>query len=56
MVREDYSVDVNAWDYIAHDQSRSRAYRWGRWLAGFSDDKQQLGFALALWNGRDPIA
>ena len=55
-VREDYSEDGNAWDYFSHDQSRSRAYRWGEdGLAGISDDKQQLCFALALWNGRDPI-
>jgi hypothetical protein len=55
-VREDYSKDGNAWDYFTHDQSRSRAYRWGEdGLAGISDDKQQLCFALALWNGRDPI-
>ena len=55
-VREDYSQDGDAWDYFSHDQSRSRAYRWGEdGLAGFSDDKQQLCFALALWNGRDPI-
>jgi len=55
-VREDYSADGNAWDYFTHDQSRSRAYRWGEdGMAGFSDDKQQLCFALALWNGRDPI-
>ena len=55
-VREDYSSDGNAWDYFSHDQSRSRAYRWGEdGLAGLSDDKQQLCFALALWNGRDPI-
>ena len=55
-VREDYSDDGNAWDYFTHDQSRSRAYRWGEdGLAGFSDDKQQLCFAVALWNGRDPI-
>ena len=55
-VREDYSQDGNAWDYLSHDQSRSRAYRWGEdGLAGISDDKQQLCFALALWNGRDPI-
>jgi hypothetical protein len=55
-VREDYSRDGNAWDYFSHDQSRSRAYRWGEdGLAGISDDKQQLCFALALWNGRDPI-
>jgi hypothetical protein len=55
-VREDYSADGNAWDYFSHDQSRSRAYRWGEdGMAGISDDKQQLCFALALWNGRDPI-
>ena len=55
-VREDYSKDGNAWDYLSHDQSRSRAYRWGEdGLAGISDDKQRLCFALALWNGRDPI-
>ena len=55
-VREDYSQDGNAWNYFSHDQSRSRAYRWGEdGLAGISDDKQQLCFALALWNGRDPI-
>ena len=55
-VREDYSNDGNAWDYFSHDQSRSRAYHWGEdGLAGISDDKQQLCFALALWNGRDPI-
>jgi hypothetical protein len=55
-VREDYSKDGNAWNYFTHDQSRSRAYRWGEdGLAGFSDDKQRLCFALALWNGRDPI-
>jgi hypothetical protein len=55
-VREDYSTDGNAWDYFSHDQSRSRAYRWGEdGLGGISDDKQRLCFALALWNGRDPI-
>jgi len=55
-VREDYSKDGNAWDYFSHDQARSRVYRWGEdGLAGFSDDKQQLCFAVALWNGRDPI-
>ena len=55
-VREDYSKDGNAWSYFSHDQARSRAYRWGEdGLAGFSDDKQRLCFALALWNGRDPI-
>ena len=55
-VREDYSEDGNAWDYFNHDQSRSRAYRWGEdGIAGLSDDKQRLCFALALWNERDPI-
>src|SRR5712672_2916246 len=55
-VREDYSHDGNAWDYFSHDHARSRAYRWGEdGLAGISDDKQQLCFAIALWNGRDPI-
>ena len=55
-VREDYSETGNAWDYFSHDQSRSRAYRWGEdGLAGFSDDKQQLCFCLGLWNTKDPI-
>jgi hypothetical protein len=55
-VREDYSEDGNAWEYFTHDQSRSRTYRWGEdGLAGISDDKQRLCFALALWNERDPI-
>jgi hypothetical protein len=55
-VREDYSEGGNAWDYLSHDQARSRAYRWGEdGLAGISDDRQQLCFALALWNGKDPI-
>jgi len=55
-VREDYSVDGNAWEYFSHDQARSRAYRWGEdGLAGISDDHQRLCLALALWNGHDPI-
>jgi hypothetical protein len=55
-VREDYSPDGNAWDYFTHDQSRSRAYRWGEdGLGGICDDKQRLCFGLALWNERDPI-
>ncbi len=55
-VREDYSADGNAWSYFSHDQSRSRAYRWGEdGLAGVSDDEQRLCFSIALWNGRDPI-
>lgn len=55
-VREDYSPDGAAWDYLPHDHARSRAYRWGEdGLLGISDDQQRLCFALALWNGRDPI-
>jgi Mannosylglycerate hydrolase MGH1-like glycoside hydrolase domain len=55
-VREDYSESGDAWAYFSHDQARSRAYRWGEdGLAGVSDDHQRLCFALALWNGRDPI-
>ena len=55
-VREDYSPSGNAWDSFPHDHARSRAYRWGEdGLAGISDDRQLLCFALALWNGRDPI-
>jgi hypothetical protein len=55
-VREDYSKDGNAWDYFTHDEARSRAYHWGEdGLAGISDERQFLCFALALWNGKDPI-
>jgi hypothetical protein len=55
-VREDYSHDGNAWNHFSHDHSRSRAYRWGEdGLAGLCEDTQHLCFALALWNGRDPI-
>ncbi len=55
-VREDYSENGDAWNYFTHDQARSRAYRWGEdGLAGISDDQQRLCFALALWNGKDPI-
>ncbi|MEM9324269.1 MAG: glucosidase [Bacteroidota bacterium] len=55
-VREDYSDNSDAWGYFSHDQSRSRVYRWGEdGLGGISDDKQRLCFALALWNGQDPI-
>ncbi|WP_329549201.1 glucosidase [Streptomyces sp. NBC_01356] len=55
-VREDYSPGGDAWSYFTHDQARSRAYRWGEdGIAGVSDDKQRLCFALALWNGNDPI-
>ena len=55
-VREDYSADGQAWDYLPHDHARSRAYRWGEdGLAGFCDIEQRLCLGLALWNGRDPI-
>ena len=55
-VREDYSPHGTAWDDFSHDQARSRAYRWNEdGLAGISDRNQNLCFALALWNGRDPI-
>src|SRR5215469_4304505 len=55
-VREDMSADGSAWTSFSHDQARSRAYRWGEdGLAGISDAKQRLCFALALWNGRDAI-
>ncbi len=55
-VREDYSTNGDAWNYSTHDQSRSKAYRWGEeGIAGICDRKQLLCFSLALWNGRDPI-
>src|SRR5258707_11473402 len=55
-VREDYSANGAAWEYLPHDHARSRAYRWNEdGLAGISDRKQTICFALALWNERDPI-
>lgn len=55
-VREDYSAGGDAWTYFPHDHARSRAYRWGEdGIAGICDNHQRLCFALALWNGRDPI-
>jgi hypothetical protein len=55
-VREDYSPYGSAWDYFPHEQARSRAYRWGEdGIAGISDSRQRLCFAIALWNGQDPI-
>lgn len=55
-VREDYSDNGDAWNYFPHDQARSRAYRWGEdGLGGVTDDHNLLCFALALWNGNDPI-
>jgi len=55
-VREDYSADGNCWDYFPHEHARSRAYRWGEdGLLGITDRECRLCFALALWNGHDPI-
>src|SRR5213079_921657 len=55
-VREDYSANGDAWNYLPHDHARSRAYRWGEdGMAGFCDVEQRLCLALALWNERDPI-
>jgi Glycosyl hydrolase family 63 C-terminal domain len=55
-VREDYSPDGSAWEYITHDHARSKAYRWGEeGIAGISDDKQLLCMAMAFWNYKDPI-
>ncbi|MBO9703728.1 MAG: glucosidase [Sporocytophaga sp.] len=55
-VREDYSASGGAWEFVSHDMARSRAYRWGEeGIAGISDNKSLLCFALALWNGKDPI-
>lgn len=55
-VREDYSAEGEAWDFVTHEDARSKAYRWGEeGIAGISDDKQHLCFALALWNRKDPI-
>src|SRR5215475_12591165 len=55
-VREDYSPYGAAWDFLRHDQARSKAYRWNEdGIAGISDRRQEICFALALWNGRDPI-
>src|SRR3954447_22454773 len=55
-VREDYSENGDAWNYFTHEQARSRAYRWGEdGLLGISDRQGRLCFAVALWNGRDPI-
>ena len=55
-IREDYSADGDAWNYITHDNSRSKAYRWGEdGIAGISDNLQRICFGIALWNGRDEI-
>jgi len=55
-VREDYSADGNAWQYISHDAARSKAYRWGEeGIGGISDSRQLICFAVSLWNKKDPI-
>ncbi len=55
-VREDYSASGDAWNFLSHDHSRSKAYRWGEdGIAGYCDRYQLLCFALAFWNGKDPI-
>jgi len=55
-VREDYSATGEAWDFFPHDHARSKAYRWNEdGIGGISDDKQRMCFALAFWNGKDPI-
>ena len=55
-VREDYSPDGNAWEYLSHEDARSTAYRWGEeGIGGISDDQQKICFALSFWNGKDPI-
>lgn len=55
-VREDYSADGSAWEYVSHEAARSKAYRWGEeGIGGISDTKQYLCFSWAFWNGKDPI-
>ncbi len=55
-MREDYSPNGNAWEYLSHDQARSRAYRWNEdGIAGICDRHQYICFAVAPWNGHDPI-
>src|SRR5678810_124868 len=55
-VREDYSADGSAWEYFPHDHARSRAYRWNEdGIGGICNRRQHVCFAVALWNGKDPI-
>jgi Glycosyl hydrolase family 63 C-terminal domain len=55
-VREDYSADGDAWNFLPHEQARSRAYRWGEdGIGGFADDRLNLCLSVAMWNGRDPV-
>jgi hypothetical protein len=53
-VREDYSADGDVWNYMTHDMSRSKAYRWGEdGIGGISDNLQKICFSVSLWNGKD---
>ena len=55
-VREDYSADGDAWNFLTHDMARSKTYRWGEdGIAGFCDYYQTMVFSFAFWNGKDPI-
>lgn len=55
-VREDYSANGDAWNYITHDMARSKAYRWGEeGIGGICDNEQLLCFSVAFWNKKDPI-
>src|SRR5665811_2081364 len=55
-VREDYSKDGDAWNYVTHDAARSKAFRWGEeGIGGICDNEQLLCFGVALWNKKDPI-
>ena len=50
-VREDYSANGDAWNFVTHDAARSKAYRWNEeGIAGICDRHQRICFALALWN------
>ena len=55
-VREDYSIDGDAWAYFPHEHARSRAYRWGEdGIGGFCDDQMRWCLAVAFWNGEDEM-
>ena len=55
-VREDYSPHGEAWEFVDHEASRKRAYRWGEdGIGGYSDTQQRLCFAVGMWNGKDSI-
>src|SRR5664280_1320166 len=55
-IREDYSPNGDAWNFVSHDDARSKAYRWGEeGIAGISDEQQLICFSFALWNKKDPV-